>query len=86
MLGRPSKAQNITTMRPFSRRCAIVSMPLPVRSRYATRCPSRTTNDPAMPLGEQFTSPSPARGAVATKNIGCAVIHAASLSSIDSST
>ena len=33
MRGAPSKAQNITVMRPFSRRCARVSAPLPVRSR-----------------------------------------------------
>ncbi len=36
MFGLPSKAQNMIVMRPFSRRWAIVSMPLPVRSRYAT--------------------------------------------------
>ena len=36
--GCPANAQNISVMRPFSRRCAIVSTPLPVRSRYATRC------------------------------------------------
>src|SRR5207248_2581109 len=32
MRGGPSKAQNMTTMRPFSRRCAIVSIPLPTKS------------------------------------------------------
>ena len=29
----PSNAQNINVIRPFSRTCATVSMPLPVRSR-----------------------------------------------------
>jgi hypothetical protein len=29
---RPSNAQNMTTMRPFSRACAIVSAPLPTKS------------------------------------------------------
>ena len=33
MSGGPSNAQNIIVMRPFSRRWAIVSTPLPVRSR-----------------------------------------------------
>ena len=44
--GGPSKAQNITTMRPFSRRWAIVSAPLPtyvevgdaVRARARAAC------------------------------------------------
>ena len=31
--GAPSSAQNITQMRPFSLRCAIVSVPLPCASR-----------------------------------------------------
>lgn len=30
IFGRPSKAQNITVMPPFSRKWAIVSLPLPV--------------------------------------------------------
>ena len=34
--GCPSNAHAISVMRPLSRRCAIVSTPLPVRSRYAT--------------------------------------------------
>jgi hypothetical protein len=32
IFGGPENEQNITTMRPFSRRWAIVSMPLPIRS------------------------------------------------------
>ena len=32
--GGPSNALNMTVMRPFSCRCAIVSTPLPERSRY----------------------------------------------------
>ena len=31
--GGPSKAHSMITMRPFSRTCAIVSAPLPIRSR-----------------------------------------------------
>ena len=41
MFGFPSKAQNMIVMRPFSRRWATVSTPLPVRSRYATVFGSR---------------------------------------------
>jgi hypothetical protein len=33
ILGRPSNAQNMKTMRPFCFRWAMVSTPLPVRSR-----------------------------------------------------
>ena len=58
MRGAPAKAQNITTIRPFSRRWAIVSTPLPVWSRYATVRSSMTTNSSRFPFGEQFTSPS----------------------------
>ena len=36
MRGGPENAQNITTIRPFSRKWAMVSMPLPVMSWYAT--------------------------------------------------
>jgi hypothetical protein len=32
IFGGPSKAQNMSTMRPFSLRCAAVSAPLPVKS------------------------------------------------------
>ena len=32
IFGGPSKAANMTQMRPFSRRCATVSIPLPSRS------------------------------------------------------
>jgi len=75
MRGAPAKAQNMTTIRPFSRRWAMVSTPLPVWSRYATVRSSTTTNSSRLPLGEQFTRPSPERGAVATKKTGCAVSH-----------
>src|SRR3954447_27079302 len=74
----------MTTMRPFSRRCATVSAPLPLRSRYATRSSPSTRSVPIGPFGETFTRPSAASGAVPTKNIGCAAIHAAIRSSIDS--
>jgi len=33
MRGGPEKAQSINTRRPFSRRCATVSAPLPIMSR-----------------------------------------------------
>jgi hypothetical protein len=36
MRGARSNAQNMSVSLPFSRTCAIVSIPLPVRSRYAT--------------------------------------------------
>ena len=51
----PSNAQNINVMRAFSRTCATVSIPLPVRSRYATRCSPSTTNVPSRPLGDTLT-------------------------------
>ena len=69
MRGGPSNAHSITTMRPFSRRWAIVSAPLPPMSRYATRWGLSTRREPIGPFGETFTWPSPASGAVATKNI-----------------
>jgi len=69
--GAPVKAQNIIVMRPFSRRWAIVSTPLPVWSRYATDISLRTANSLRFPLGEQFTCPLASRGAVVTKNTGC---------------
>src|SRR3954453_21386316 len=74
----------MTTMRPFSRRGAPVSGPLPLRSRYATRSSPSTRSVPIGPFGETFTRPSAASGAVPTKNIGCAAIHAAIRSSIAS--
>ena len=69
MFGAPSKAQNITVIRPLSRRCAMVSAPLPTESRYATsRGPS--TRSASRPLGDRLTCPPGPDGAVATKNIG----------------
>ena len=59
MRGRPSKAQNITVSRPFSRRWATVSTPLPVRSRYATVVGPRMRNV-SSPLGDRLTCPSAA--------------------------
>ena len=76
MRGGPSNAHSMIVMRPFSRRCAMVSTPLPVRSRYATRCGPRIAR-PARPFGERFTWPSAPLGAVATKNIGCSEIQCA---------
>src|SRR5918994_1156336 len=70
MRGGPSKAQNIIVSRPLSRRCADVSLPLPVRSRYAT-CFGPSTRSESMPFGDTLTAPSAASGAVATKNICC---------------
>ena len=52
-LGRPLDAENVRTMRPFSRRWAMVSTPLPVRSRYATVWGSSTANV-SRPFGEQL--------------------------------
>ena len=44
--------------------------PLPVRSRYATVVGPSTRNV-SSPLGDTFTCPSDASGAVATKNTCC---------------
>ena len=68
MFGGPSNAQNMITTRPFSRRCAIVSTPLPTKSRYATRVGPRTRKVSSPPFGEQFTWPSAPAGALDTKN------------------
>ena len=73
-------------MRPFSRRCAIVSAPLPTRSRYATVWSSSTRSMPIGPFGERFTWPSALSGAVATKNSSRWAIHSRSESSIASKT
>ena len=54
MSGRPVNAQNISVMRPFSRRCATVSIAAAVRSRYATVCVVEHRNV-SSPLGEQLT-------------------------------
>src|SRR4051794_3054339 len=73
--GGPSKAQNITQIRPFSRRWAIVSAPLPWTSRYATVCGSSTAKEPIGPFGETLTWPSASSGADATKNSDCRAIQ-----------
>ena len=52
--GGSSSAQNITVMRPSTRRWAAVSLPLPVRSRYATVRSSRTRSAP-VGRGEMLT-------------------------------
>ncbi len=84
MRGGPVKAQNMTTIRPFSRRWAMVSTPLPVWSRYATERPSNTANSSRLPFGEQLTNPAPSSGAVDTKKTGWATSQPASRSSITS--
>ena len=73
------------TMRPFSFTCATVSIPLPVRSRYATLVGLRIRNV-SSPLGDTLTCPSAAKGADATKNRCCACKNCASLSSMDEQT
>jgi hypothetical protein len=65
-LRRAGDAQNMTVIRPFSRRCAIVSTPLPTKSRYATVRASRMRSESA-PFGDRFTRPLAPAGAVATK-------------------
>src|SRR5689334_24342620 len=84
--GGPSNEQSMTTIRPFSRRWAIVSAPLPTTSRYATVCGSRIRRLSIGPFGETLTCPSSPLGEVPTKNIRCRPIHAASLSSMASKT
>src|SRR5436305_226352 len=76
MRGFPENAHAINVTRPLSRRCAIVSTPLPVRSRYATRL-GPNTRSVSYPFGERFTWPSAPAGAVATKNTGCSRHHCA---------
>ena len=58
IFGGPSNAQNMTTMRPFSRACAIVSAPLPTKSRYATSVGPRIRNQRRSPFGDTLTCPS----------------------------
>src|SRR5688500_11410698 len=77
MRGGPLNAQNITAIRPFSDTCADVSLPLPVRSRYATLF-GESTRKASRPLGETFTWPCAVSGAEATKNSGCASMNACS--------
>src|SRR3954469_25633775 len=84
IFGGPSKAQNMTTMRPFSRTWAIVSAPLPITSRYATVRSSSTRRVPPGPFGEMLTRPSSASGALPTKNIGCRPIQSRQCWSISS--
>ena len=76
--GGPVKAQNMITMRPFWRTCAIVSAPLPTTSRYATVWPSSTRKVPIGPLGDRLMCPPSPEGAEPTKNIGWCMIHSAS--------
>lgn len=85
MRGRRSKEANIRQMRPFSRRCAIVSTPLPVWSTQPTWRGPRMDRL-AGPRGETLTCPSAASGAVATNHTGCALIHEAKTSSMPSKT
>ena len=70
MFGGPANAHHINVIRPFSRRCAIVSALLPAKSRYATVNSSRTANEPRNPFGDRFTFPSPDSGAVAVPLVG----------------
>src|SRR5215211_3802277 len=84
--GGPSNEQSITTMRPFSRRCAMVSAPLPITSRYATVCGSRMRRLSIGPFGDTLTWPSAPLGAVPTKNMRWRPIQAASLPSMPGKT
>ena len=84
MRGGPSKEHSMITIRPFSRTCETVSIPLPVRSWYPIRRGPSTARLPRFPLGEQFTWPLASSGAVATKNTGWASTKAWSLSSMAS--
>ncbi len=52
MFGGPSNAQNIRVIRPFSRRCATVSLPLPVPSSHANVWSSSTAKVPGTPRRE----------------------------------
>ena len=55
MRGGPSNAQNMRQMRPFSRRWAAVSAPLPTWSTYSTVCSSTMRRVSIGPLGETLT-------------------------------
>jgi hypothetical protein len=84
IFGARSNEQNMIVIRPFCRRCAIVSALLP-RSRYATARGPRIAKVSRYPLGDTLTwppAPEAARhGAVATKKIGWATINFRSRSS-----
>ena len=53
--GGPSKAQSMRQIRPFSRRCAAVSAPLPTWSSYSTVRSSTIRSVPIGPFGETLT-------------------------------
>jgi len=84
ILGGPSKAENMTVIRPFSRMCEIVSTPLPLRSSYQTCFELTTWKHSAVPLGETLMWPWLLRGAEATQNMCCFWIHSKSHSGISS--
>ena len=83
ILGGPSKEHHMKVMRPFSCKCAMVSAPLPVRSKYATVCES-STRKVSYPFGEILTDPDSDKGEVPTKKIFCRPIHSASSVEISS--
>ena len=72
--GAPLNAHAISVMRPLSRRCAIVSTPLPVRSRYATRVgaedPQRVET-----LGREVDVPVARRSARSRRRTSAARAH-----------
>jgi hypothetical protein len=57
MFGGPSKAQNITVIRPFSGRCATVSEPLPVGSSHANVCSFDDPERPGQAAGREVDQP-----------------------------
>lgn len=75
MFAGPWNAQNMIVFRPFSSRRALVSLPLPVKSKYATLRSDKIRNV-SYPYGDKLTCPSRNMGAVPTKNRCCLWIKA----------
>ena len=73
--GGPSKAQSMTTMRPFSRRWAIVSAPLPIDVEVGDVWSSSTAQRADRALGRDVDVAVSASGAVPTKNSAWCAIH-----------
>ena len=80
--GGPTKAQSMMTIRPFSRRCAMVSTPLPGLVEEGHRVLIENDEPPRLPFGGQLTGPQGSSGAVDTKKTGWSNIHWDSVSSI----
>jgi hypothetical protein len=73
-MGLASNEVNINVMRPFSKVWADVSLPLLIKSIYATLFLPKTLKQ-LSPFGERLILPFLFKGAVATKKICCFSIN-----------